>query len=147
MPVGKCASTVVPYCLRILLLVVCINLAYTPCFPSSTNKPVQYVTEAMVDVSQLNSSIIVQLIDSTPDNFLNSDVYGDLETCYLRRGAEMLNKAQLVLDKRTGYKLILYDCLRPRSVQYDMWRLVKETEQESYVADPATGSIHNFGQR
>ena len=144
---GKCASIVVPYCLRILLLVVCISLAYTPCYPSSTNKPVQYVTEDMVDVSQLNSSIIVQLVYSTTDNFLNSDVYEDLETCYLRREvAEMLNKAQLVLDqKRKGYKLILYDCLRPRSVQYDMWRLVKETEQESYVADPAKGSVHNFG--
>jgi L,D-peptidoglycan transpeptidase YkuD (ErfK/YbiS/YcfS/YnhG family) len=26
-----------------------------------------------------------------------------------------------------------------------MWRLVKETEQEAYVADPKRGSIHNFG--
>jgi D-alanyl-D-alanine dipeptidase len=106
-PVGKCASTVVLYCLKTILLVVCINLAYTPCYPSSTNKPVQYDVEEMVDVSKLNSSILVQLAYSTTDNFLNSDVYGDLETCYLRREvAEMLNRAQLVLDQqRQGYKL------------------------------------------
>ena len=146
-PVSKCASSVVPFCLRILLLVVCISLAYSPCYPSSSNQSEQYVVEDMVDVSQLNSSIIIQLAYSTPNNFLNSDVYGDLETCYLRREvAKMLQRAQLVLDQqRKVYKLILYDCLRPRLVQYDMWRLVKETEQESYVADPAKGSVHNFG--
>ena len=144
---GKCAGIVLPDCLRIVLLVVCITLTCTPCFPSSTNQSVQYVVEDMVDVSRLNTSILVQLVYSTPDNFLNSDVYGDLETCYLRREvAEMLNRAQMILEqKRKGYKLILYDCLRPRSVQYDMWRLVKGTEQEDYVADPAKGSIHNFG--
>jgi D-alanyl-D-alanine dipeptidase len=133
--------------LRIILLVVCINITYTPCYPSSTNEPAQYVVEEMVDVSQRNNSILVQLVYSTTDNFLNSDVYGDLETCYLRgEVAEMLNRAQIVLDqKRKGYRLILYDCLRPRSVQYGMWRLVKDTEQEGYVADPAKGSIHNFG--
>ena len=146
-PVGKCASTVVPYCLKTILLVVCINLAYTPCYPSSTNKPVQYAVEDMVDVSQFNNSILVRLAYSTTDNFLNSDVYGDLERCYLRREvAEMVDRAQIVLDqKREGYRLVLYDCLRPRSVQYGMWRLVKETEQESYVADPEKGSVHNFG--
>ena len=147
MPVGKCARSVVPYCLKTILLVVCINLAYTPCYPSSTDKPVQYAVEDMVDVSQLNNSILVRLAYSTTDNFLNSDVYGDFERCYLRREvAEMLDRVQIVLDqKREGYRLILYDCLRPRSVQYGMWRLVKETEQESYVADPEKGSVHNFG--
>ena len=58
---------------------------------------------------------------------------------------EMLASAQMLLEeKRKGCQLIVYDCLRPRSVQYKMWRLVKETEKE-YVADPEKGSIHNFG--
>ena len=147
MPVVKCASIVVKCFLRMVLLVVCIILTYTLCYPSSSNQSVQYVVKDMIDVSQLNNSILVKLAYSTTDNFLNSDVYGDLENCYLRREvAEMLNRAQIVLDqKREGYRLILYDCLRPRSVQYGMWRLVKGTEQEGYVADPATGSVHNFG--
>ena len=82
-PVSKCASSVVPFCLRILLLVVCISLAYSPCYPSSSNQSDQYVVEDMVDVSQLNSSIIVQLAYSTPNNFLNSDVYGAVSYTHL----------------------------------------------------------------
>ena len=140
-------GVVITYCLRIILLVVCISLTYTPCYPSPSDQSALYSPEDMLDVSQLNMSLLIRLAYSTPDNFLNSDVYGDLETCYLRKEvAEMLNKAQRFLDrKRKGYRLIVYDCLRSRSVQYKMWRLVKETEQEAYVADPRKGSIHNFG--
>jgi D-alanyl-D-alanine dipeptidase len=140
-------GTVVTYCLRILLLVVCVGLTYALCYPSSSDQPALYSLEDMLDVSQLNKSLIIRLAYSTPDNFLNSDVYGNLEACYLRKEvAEMLNRAQTVLNrKRKGYRLVVYDCLRPRSVQYEMWQLVKGTEQEIYVADPRKGSLHNFG--
>jgi D-alanyl-D-alanine dipeptidase len=101
----------------------------------------------VVAVSPPASNIRVQLAYSTSENFLHEDVYGDLEECYLRREVvEMLTAAQTLLEeKRQGYQLIVYDCLRPRSVQYKMWRLVKGTEEEAYVADPEKGSIHNFG--
>lgn len=140
-------GTVVTCCLRITLLVVCIGLTYSLCYPSPSDQSSSYFLEDMLDVSKLNKSLLIRMAYSTPDNFLNSDVYGDLEACYLRKEvAEMLNRAQRVLDrKRKGYRLVVYDCLRPRSVQYKMWRLVKETEQEAYVADPRKGSIHNFG--
>jgi D-alanyl-D-alanine dipeptidase len=116
-------------------------------FPALANQPVQYAIEDVVAVSQPVNNIRVHLAYSTSDNFLHEDVYGDLEECYLRREVvKMLTTAQTLLEeKRKGYQLIVYDCLRPRSVQYKMWRLVKGTGEEVYVADPEKGSIHNFG--
>ena len=42
-------------------------------------------------------------------------------------------------------RLHAYDCARPHEVQEQMWAVVKGTDQQGYVADPAAGSIHNFG--
>jgi D-alanyl-D-alanine dipeptidase len=39
-----------------------------------------------------------------------------------------------------GYRLVLYDCYRPLSVQRQLW---KAMPRRGYVADPATGSHHN----
>jgi len=116
-------------------------------FPARANQPLPYAIEDVVAVSQPISNIRVHLAYSNRDNFLHEDVYGDLEECYLRREVvKMLTTAQMLLEeKRKGYQLIVYDCLRPRSVQYKMWRLVKGTGEEAYVADPEKGSIHNFG--
>jgi D-alanyl-D-alanine dipeptidase len=115
--------------------------------PARANQPLPYVIEDVIAVSPPLSNIRVHLAYSTRDNFLHEDVYGDLEKCYLRREVvEMLTTAQTLLEEKSkGYQLIVYDCLRPRSVQYKMWRLVKGTGEEGYVADPEQGSIHNFG--
>lgn len=101
----------------------------------------------LIDVTSLNNQILVKLIYSTTDNFLKEDSYGDLEICYLRRiAAEKLNKAQeLLSQKRKGYHLLVYDGLRPRSVQFKMWEIVKGTKKQKYVAQPTRGSIHNYG--
>lgn len=113
----------------------------------SADQSIPYGISDIVDITRINSRILVHLVYSTPDNFLRDDVYGDLDTCYLRREvAEMLGRAQDVLEsKKKGLCLMVYDGLRPRSIQYEMWRTVKGTWQESYVAHPDTGSIHNYG--
>jgi len=99
------------------------------------------------DIQKLNPDIAVKLMYSTTDNFIGQDAYGDLETCYLVvEAAEKLSQAQKLLDQANpGYKLIVYDGLRPRSVQQIMWDLVKGTDFQPYVANPLTGSIHNYG--
>jgi len=145
--VCKCSGAFVPYSLRVLLLAKCILLTPAVFFPARANQPLPYVIENVVAVSPPISNIRVHLAYSTNDNFLHEDVYGDLEECYLRHEVvEMLTTAQTLLEeKRKGCQIIVYDCLRPRSVQYKMWRLVKGTGEEEYVADPEKGSIHNFG--
>ncbi len=101
----------------------------------------------LVDIQTLNNDILVYLAYSTTNNFMGEDVYGDLETCYLRKEVALkLSLAQTILtNKKKGYHLLVYDGLRPKSVQYKMWELVKGTSKQKYVANPETGSIHNYG--
>jgi len=131
--------------LKVALIVIVIGLITVA--TSLADQPSRYNIEDIVDITTLNDRILVKLAYSTTENFLHEDVYGNLETCYLRKeAAEKLDKAQTLLEKkREGYRLVVYDGLRPRDVQYKMWRLVKGTPQQGYVADPEKGSFHNFG--
>ena len=99
-----------------------------------------------VDISTI-PGVRIELRYATTNNFLGVNVYGSFRTAYLhRKAAEMLTKAAAELQKeRPGWKLLVFDALRPRSVQRIFWAKVKGTPQEMYVADPEIGSIHNYG--
>jgi D-alanyl-D-alanine dipeptidase len=104
----------------------------------------------LVDIQELDPTLLVELKYSTTDNFMKMDVYGDLETCYLRKvPAEMLEKAHSILkENHPNLRLLIYDGLRPRSIQWTLWNTlsdVPELERTNFVADPRSGSIHNFG--
>lgn len=103
--------------------------------------------KSLVDISEINSDILVDLKYSTENNFLHADLYGDLDRCFLQeKVAYMLSNAQEILTAiKPGYRLIVFDCLRPRSVQSRMWSRVKGTVKEFYVANPQKGSMHNYG--
>ena len=81
---------------------------------------------------------------------MDTDVYGDLETCYLRKEpAQMLVKANTLLKgSHPELRLLVYDGLRPRHIQWKLWNTLEhipESERTQFVADPKSGSIHNFG--
>jgi D-alanyl-D-alanine dipeptidase len=105
--------------------------------------------KGLVDAGTLVPGLHVELKYATSDNFLHRNVYGKLDRCYLHaEAAHMLAGAQARLAKeRPGFHLHVYDCARPRSVQRQMWAIVKGTAREPYVANPygTTGSIHNYG--
>lgn len=78
---------------------------------------------------------------ATDDNFLKAKVY-DCAECFLRlKTVEALIAANKDFMKK-GYKIKLFDCYRPLSIQKKMWEIVSNPE---YVADPKKGSIHNRG--
>jgi D-alanyl-D-alanine dipeptidase len=101
------------------------------------------------DAASKIEQLQVEMKYSTTDNFLGKDLYGDLEKCYLQTEAvAMLAKAAKNLQAmRPDLRLLAYDCVRPVSVQRQMWKVVKGTPQQHYVANPntKTGSIHNYG--
>jgi D-alanyl-D-alanine dipeptidase len=101
----------------------------------------------LVNVQEMDSTLVVDLRYSAPNNFMAADVYGDLNHAYLQREvALMLAQAQKHLkEKAPGYSLLVLDGARPRRVQYKMWEIVKGTAEQSYVANPEKGSIHNYG--
>jgi len=106
------------------------------------------MTEAgLVDIQALCPDIRVDLKYSTTDNFVHQDVYGDLDKCFLQKEAvAKLAAAQKRLSElEPGWRLLVYDGARPRRVQTRFFAIVKGTPQQQYVADPAQGSIHNFG--
>lgn len=106
------------------------------------------IAQGLIDATILDSSFVVQMKYSTEDNFLGKDVYGDYDRCYLQPAvAERLVKGHTWLkENHPRLRYILFDCVRPRSVQYQMWEIVKGTDQQNYVAPPGGGgSMHNYG--
>ena len=94
-----------------------------------------------VRLKDLSSDFVYELKYATPDNFLKQAVY-DCGECYLRKStAEALVKANKAFIQ-LGYRIKLFDCYRPLSVQKKMWKILPGTD---YVANPAKGSKHNRG--
>jgi D-Ala-D-Ala dipeptidase len=94
-----------------------------------------------VRLKDLSPDFVYELKYATPDNFLKQAVY-DCGECYLRKStAEALVKANEAF-KHLGYRIKLFDCYRPLSVQKKMWKILPGTH---YVANPAKGSKHNRG--
>src|SRR4030095_4605681 len=99
-----------------------------------------------VDVSGF-AGVSVDLRYATADNFVHANVYGPFDRPFLRKpAAEKLERAAAGLrEARPGWKIRIWDATRPRSGQRGFWSRVVETPLQPYVADPAQGSVHNFG--
>ena len=103
----------------------------------------------LVNIKDIAPSIAVDLKYSSTDNFLLADVYGNLNDCYLQKDvAEKLAKAQRILqDKYPFYRLVVFDGVRPLSVQKTMWNALKipAEEKSKFISSPLEKSLHNFG--
>ncbi|MGB3849872.1 MAG: M15 family metallopeptidase [Tunicatimonas sp.] len=107
------------------------------------------IDRGLVNVQDVDSTIIVDLRYSTTNNFVGIDVYGDFDEAYLQaEPARRLVLANTYLRERhPGYALYIYDAVRPRRVQQILWDTLDYplNEKPKYVADPQKGSIHNYG--
>lgn len=104
----------------------------------------------LVDVQELNSRIYVDLKYAGTDNFLKMRLYDRISKAYLQKDvAERLAKCQDQLSKiDSGLHLLIYDAVRPVSVQHKMWRAldtIPSKERGNYVSNPANRSLHNYG--
>lgn len=109
----------------------------------------QLLEQGLVDVGKLDSSIIVVLKYATTDNFMKTNVYGELRHAFLQPDvAERLVKAQEKLRERNeNYHLLVYDAARPLRIQRLMWDSVQlpKGEKQKYLSNPLNGSLHNYG--
>ena len=110
----------------------------------------KFIKHGLVDIQKLDPTLQVDLKYSTTDNFIKEDVYGELERAYLQpMAANKLIKANQFLKKeQPNYTFLVYDGARPRSVTKIFWQRMSHlpyNRREDFVADPAIGSIHNFG--
>jgi zinc D-Ala-D-Ala dipeptidase len=101
-----------------------------------------------VDVQALDPTIRVELKYAAEENFMGVSVYGEFNRAYLRlEAAQKLVRANALLHELLpGHTLLVVDAFRPRRVQRKMWdSLNAEPLKKLYVADPAGGSMHNYG--
>jgi len=105
-----------------------------------------HLSKDYVDVSTFPDTYVT-LRYATDNNFMKKNVYGGFHQCFLHRiAADKLRQATVELQKeRPGWRFLVFDCLRPRSVQEKLFEFVKGTPQQPYVANPKSGSIHNYG--
>lgn len=97
---------------------------------------------AMVELKNLDSSLVYELAYAGPKNFTGHQLYEQGKHTYLRQApAQALKQVQQIL-KEQGLGLKIFDAYRPYHVTRKMWDLVKD---ERYVADPSKGSGHNRG--
>lgn len=103
--------------------------------------------EEYVDLTEI-SGVSVQLLYATKNNFTGENLYSNsLSSAYLHADAakKLRDASDILQSMRPDWSLLIFDALRPRSVQVRMWNHVKGTPQEIYVANPDRGSMHNFG--
>jgi D-alanyl-D-alanine dipeptidase len=91
--------------------------------------------------------VVLHMKYATADNFMNADVYKGFERCFLSPLAyEMFNRACEVLKRNhPTLQFLIWDTLRPRSIQAQFYDHLAGTPFQSYVAAPHPGSLHNFG--
>ncbi len=104
------------------------------------------VKQAIADTSFVNlkdfsTDFVYDMKYATEDNFLKAKVY-DCAECVLRMKTVKALIAANNDFKKKGFRIKLYDCYRPLSIQKRMWEIVSNP---NYVADPKKGSIHNRG--
>lgn len=103
--------------------------------------PPDYDTTEWTELIRLDSTLVLDLRYATADNFVGQVLY-PCARCFLRpEVAQAVVAAHQELQVE-GLGLKLFDCYRPRAVQWKLWEIVS---QPGYVADPRKGSIHNRG--
>ncbi len=115
----------------VLPLLAALLLAAAPIPPAA--RP------GLVDVTILLPDALLDIRYATADNFVGRPLYPVARCLLLPEVAERLAGAAVALRKR-GFRMLLFDCYRPLSVQRELW---KALPKRGFVADPATGSHHN----
>ncbi len=97
---------------------------------------------AWVDMELIAPDMVFDIRYATTNNFVGEVMY-DCPKCFLRVAtARAVWRAHENLKKQYAYRIKMYDCYRPQSVQYRLWKKVPD---KRYVAPPDKGSQHNKG--
>ncbi len=96
----------------------------------------------LINIDQFASEFAYDVRYATDDNFLKQTVYDCVQCLLIPEVAKSLVKANDEFCE-LGYKIKLFDCYRPVSVQKKMWKIFPKP---GYVGNPyKSGSIHNRG--
>lgn len=134
---------------KLIIIILFMIVSFASAMAITTNATEQIFLKAgLVDIKTIDPSIHVELVNShASKNFFKKDYYDGLEKAYLLKDvAKKLSIAQKILKKKyPKYSLSIMDAARPNSVSWKMYDDVKGTAFEKYVANPKSGSMHNYG--
>ena len=131
----------------IYILFLCFLFSCKSTYLDSKKSPVllditkEVDSNAFVNLRNYSKDFVFDMKYATSDNFLKEKVY-PCDECFLRVKTvkALLEANQSFLTK--GFRIKLYDCYRPKSIQKKMFQLVPDA---NFVANPKKGSIHNRG--
>jgi D-alanyl-D-alanine dipeptidase len=106
--------------------------------------------DTLVRVDAFSTDIFWELKYATSDNFMHRILYDTLKAVYVQKDvAERLGKCQARLTElKPGLHLLVYDGVRPLSVQWEMWTAldtIPVAQRGKFVSNPRNGSVHNYG--
>lgn len=89
----------------------------------------------------------IDLRYASVNNFVGVNMYGPFTRAFLHKFAaeKLFTALEHLKTHHPGHRFIIYDALRPRSIQRVLWSHVEGTPGEKYIARPEPGSLHNFG--
>ncbi|GAB3887051.1 M15 family metallopeptidase [Spirosoma agri] len=136
--------------MRFIAILIVLTYALTGSLSLAQAVEKAMVKQGLVNVQEVDPSILVELKYSTTDNFVGKDVYGDLTRAYMQPMAakKLASASKYLQTNHPDLRLLVYDAARPRSAQWNLWNALPnmpENERQKYVADPRKGSIHNYG--
>lgn len=104
----------------------------------------------LVNIEDINPKILVDLKYATTDNFMKMKLYARINKAFLQRDVALrLSNCQDYLSKlKPGYTLLIYDAVRPVSVQQKMWDAldsIPPKDRGKFVSNPTNRSLHNLG--
>ena len=132
-----------------LILIVLTMMLTSACRQTKSSVEKHLEELGLQSVAEQIPGIEVYMVYATPYNFMGRVLYNDLDEAYLVPEAiEKLRKAsELLRQRRMDLHLVVYDAARPRSIQEQMWKVVENTNLQSFVANPYKrgGGPHNYG--
>lgn len=114
--------------------------------PSPTEKLLRDM--GLVNILDMDTTLVVDLVYATADNFMEEVLYDDLREAYLipEAAASLVRAHESLKSIDPEYRLVIYDAARPISVQKRMWETAVRQGKQYYVANPANGGgLHNYG--
>ncbi len=89
----------------------------------------------------------IDLRYASTNNFVGENMYGSFNRAFLHSIAaiKLLTAVKALQLQHVNHRFLIFDALRPRSVQRVLWENVVGTKNQMYIANPDKGSLHNYG--
>lgn len=128
-------------------LETCSHVNYPPLMTATGFKAhLDWIEANFVEILP-GDEVVLDLRYATTNNFMNADLYGGFDRCFLhpKAAAPFARACAALRELRPDLQFHIWDALRPQSVQARMFEHLQGTPFETYVAAPVPGSMHNFG--